>query len=635
MDTASYKSAQTILAPLAAAFVALVCFSILGLSFYREWSARAAVLAAAEVQLANLSRSMMQHAEDSVDLLDTGIVGIVSRLETDGTDPPTLAKLRKVMEARKADLDRIFNIVILDETGNFVATSGSPGPNLADREFFRHHQQSASRELFVGPPIQSKMSSEWLVTISRRFNQPDGRFGGVVFAAIGTGYFANYYRQFNVGDLGVIALMTSGGFMVTRSNDDGSYAGRDVSQTLLFKDPALQASSGVFYFRSPLDEMSRLGAYRRSDRFPLVVLASVQQDEALAPWRSAAAARVLFVLGLVAVIAVLGLYLVRQLSRGQRLALELAASEANFRILAEGSSDIVGRLSCDIKVEYVSPSTARIIGWTPEQLIGTDALAGINPEDLPAAQECIAAVKQGEVDEARLSYRLRHRNKSEVWVETALRATRTASGEVDGFIVVSRDITKQKDLEGKLETLAAIDGLTGLANRRRFDECLQEEWRRACRERTCLALLMIDVDHFKAYNDTFGHQAGDACLRAVARILAAETQRSTDLAARYGGEEFAILLPDTDAAACARMGERIRHALAQAAIPHPRALPFTQVTVSLGGATCWPAIERSAVPASLIEAADRVLYAAKHGGRDRLVMAKQSVQPFPAVSAAR
>jgi len=187
-------------------------------------------------------------------------------------------------------------------------------------------------------------------------------------------------------------------------------------------------------------------------------------------------------------------------------------------------------------------------------------------------------------------------------------------------------MTQQKDIEDRLAILAIEDGLTGLANRRRFDEQLEEEWARAYRERTCLALLMIDIDHFKAYNDAYGHPAGDACLRVVTRIMAAEARRATDVTARYGGEEFAMLLPNTDAAGCARIGERIRRAILEAGIPHAVNLPSGLVTASLGGAICQPAGERSATSASLVEAADRALYAAKDGGRNRLVMAAQAVR---------
>jgi diguanylate cyclase (GGDEF)-like protein/PAS domain S-box-containing protein len=364
-------------------------------------------------------------------------------------------------------------------------------------------------------------------------------------------------------------------------------------------------------------------------------LATEQQDEVLAPWRSAAIARMTFVFALISLIAIIGFFLVRQLHLVQGLISALAAKEANFRLLAEGSSDMVTRIGLDERISYISPSCASVVGWRPDQLTGTPSLAGVNALDLPRVEKTVAALKRGDAEEARISYRTRHREKSEIWVETTLRVARKVSGEIDGVVAISRDITEQKDLEERLEILAIEDGLTGLANRRRFDERLQEEWARALRDNKPLSLLMIDVDNFKTFNDEYGHPAGDQCLRSVARVLAEEAKRTTDLAARYGGEEFALLLPNTDAAGCARIGERIRRELRNAAMPHKPNLPSGLVTASLGGAVGWPGTERSAEHAALVEAADRALYAAKQGGRDRLVMAGQVVALPPLLSAAR
>jgi diguanylate cyclase (GGDEF)-like protein/PAS domain S-box-containing protein len=274
-------------------------------------------------------------------------------------------------------------------------------------------------------------------------------------------------------------------------------------------------------------------------------------------------------------------------------------------------------------MRYVSPSSARIVGWRAKQLIGTPALAGVDPSDLPQVKAVVDALRRGDKEEARITYRNAHRDKTEVWLESSMRVTRKVNGEIDGVVAISRDITEQKNLENRLETLAIEDSLTGLANRRRFDERLAEEWGRAYRNRSSIALLMIDVDRFKAYNDEYGHPAGDACLRAVARIIAGEVNRTVDLAARYGGEEFAVLLPNTDAAGCARIGERIRQAIHAAGLVHAAGGPTGWVTVSVGGAACRPILERSAGLGALVEAADRALYAAKEAGRNRLMMSRQ------------
>jgi len=194
-----------------------------------------------------------------------------------------------------------------------------------------------------------------------------------------------------------------------------------------------------------------------------------------------------------------------------------------------------------------------------------------------------------------------------------------------------RDMTEQKDLQDKLASLATTDGLTGLANRRAFDERLAEEWTRARRDGTQISLLLIDVDQFKKFNDHYGHQAGDGCLRALGRILSAQARRPADLAARYGGEEFAVLLPNTGPDGCAEVGEGIREALHDLAMLHAQNPPSRLVTASIGAATSLPS--QTALDCNtLVAGADRALYAAKDSGRDRMVMSGQVV-PWPAKSA--
>jgi diguanylate cyclase (GGDEF)-like protein len=157
------------------------------------------------------------------------------------------------------------------------------------------------------------------------------------------------------------------------------------------------------------------------------------------------------------------------------------------------------------------------------------------------------------------------------------------------------------------------DGLTGIANRRHFDVAIDKELRRAKRYGNALSLLMIDIDHFKPYNDHYGHQQGDQCLIQAAGALAGMLQRSTDLLARYGGEEFAIILPDTDAAAAYMLAETMRTRVIALNLPHEKS-PDRLLTVSVGIATMHPQ-DQYDVP-GLINAADRALYAAKHAGRN-------------------
>ncbi len=181
---------------------------------------------------------------------------------------------------------------------------------------------------------------------------------------------------------------------------------------------------------------------------------------------------------------------------------------------------------------------------------------------------------------------------------------------------------KQDELElanRQLQALADLDGLTGIANRRRFDEHLMSEWGRALRSGYPLSVLLIDLDHFKKYNDTYGHQAGDDCLIVVGAVLHAHAQRPGDLAARYGGEEFALILPDTDRNAAEEIGWRIVRDMAAYRIPHQSSPVADVVTCSVGVATVVPTPIVSA--RELVAATDQALYSAKGNGRNRVEVA--------------
>jgi diguanylate cyclase (GGDEF)-like protein len=178
----------------------------------------------------------------------------------------------------------------------------------------------------------------------------------------------------------------------------------------------------------------------------------------------------------------------------------------------------------------------------------------------------------------------------------------------------------------RLERLSATDGLTGVANRRNFDETIDLEWRRAHRAAVPLSLVMVDLDCFKDYNDAQGHQAGDEALRAVARTLRETLTRAGDAVARYGGEEFSVLLPGAGAEHAARIAERLREAIEGLAIPHAASRVSLVVTASMGVATAFPGDGSAA--AQLVEEADRALYLAKHLGRNRVAMGRR-LTPAP------
>lgn len=213
-----------------------------------------------------------------------------------------------------------------------------------------------------------------------------------------------------------------------------------------------------------------------------------------------------------------------------------------------------------------------------------------------------------------------------------LLATAVFLALVGGFIfepMVRRILRKRRVLVRVNETLSRLsaqDALTSVGNRRAFEERIGEEWLRAFRNGTHLSLLMIDIDHFKAYNDRYGHPAGDECLKLLTRDFQARLRRPADFLARYGGEEFAILLPETDLPGAIAVAEDLRRRTLSLALPHESSPVMEVVSVSIGVATMVPTA-REPGPRNLIDASDQALYAAKSGGRNRVSVAAGTGAP--------
>jgi diguanylate cyclase (GGDEF)-like protein len=263
-------------------------------------------------------------------------------------------------------------------------------------------------------------------------------------------------------------------------------------------------------------------------------------------------------------------------------------------------------------------------------MIGGTSGSLAHPEDAERLAKALRSLRDGRADRQSVVVRRRHADGRWIWIEAQYRAVKDSSdGAVTHIVGSVRDISARKEIEDqlakvnlRLEELAREDGLTGLANRRTFDDALSQEYRRALRDNRRLGLLMIDVDAFKAFNDRYGHLAGDECLRRISKTLTNTISRPGDLVARYGGEEFAVLLPDTEEFGAAMIGERIRRAVLTLAIAH-RDSRCGFVSISVGVAS----VGRDAFgdgPEFLVRRADQALYSAKEGGRNVIVCASDA-----------
>lgn len=290
-------------------------------------------------------------------------------------------------------------------------------------------------------------------------------------------------------------------------------------------------------------------------------------------------------------------------------------------------------LDAECRVLIWNRACERLTGVKASEVIGTrDHWRGFYDTPRPCLADLIAQGRTEEMDALYADHDhagedaiTAHGRRAENWCVMPQVGTRLylaidagpiydESGKLIAVVETLRDMTVQKEAQTELQRLATRDGLTGVANRRCFDDTLLAEWLRGTRDVKPLSLILVDVDHFKRYNDTFGHQGGDACLKKIAGAMVTSCLRSADLVARYGGEEFAAILPSTTISGALRVAERIRADIAALEMPHPGNEGVGHVSISLGVATIVP--DRTLEMHELVEAADRALYAAKHAGRN-------------------
>lgn len=300
------------------------------------------------------------------------------------------------------------------------------------------------------------------------------------------------------------------------------------------------------------------------------------------------------------------------------------------QLVTENSRDVIILADLEGHRSYVSGVVDTVAGWTPKELVRYNSGELVHPEDRARVLACIARLKAGGQGDL-VEYRIRHREGSYVWVESSLKLVQDPlTGKPTGVLTLARDISQRKQAEQELraayaaiEALAATDPLTRLANRRRFDQCMTAEWRRGLREQQPLSLLLMDVDFFKSYNDTYGHLRGDSCLKQIAEAARDVVTRPGDLVARFGGEEFAIILPNTRSEGAKVIAQALCEEIRRRELPHS-ASATGHVTVSVGCATVVPAQNRHAL--QLIQRADEALYAAKRGGRNQVAVAEKMVE---------
>lgn len=306
-------------------------------------------------------------------------------------------------------------------------------------------------------------------------------------------------------------------------------------------------------------------------------------------------------------------------------------SQAIYHLLLDNSPEMIILAPFDGSPRYVSPAVKEITGFAVEEYLAFLGMDLIHADDRPRAREMLEEVKKGRLSQI-FRYRARRKDGGFRWVQASVQGyVDSVSGKTAGYVATVRDISEQMVGEERLASehielakAAYQDELTGIANRRTFNQTIEREAALYTRGEQELSLLMVDVDYFKRYNDRYGHLRGDECLRTVAGVLRSSLRRAADLAARFGGEEFVLLLPKTDVPGAENVARNILQAVAGLALPHEGS-EHGIVTVSIG-VVSWPP-NLAFDPDFLTEQADKALYEAKNSGRNtyRVIDPRQSL----------
>ncbi|MBW6424317.1 diguanylate cyclase [Rhizobium sp. XQZ8] len=617
MDATTYASRSRAATLNLTMFIVSVV-GLLSVVLWDEYAGWVSTVAHIEHELLQDSRAIAQHVDDTLQVAELALSDLTTELHDEVGSTALHDKLVNVMKGQVASARRIDSLSFIGPDGRLVATSVSGAPkevSFTDRAYFKYHESNSSSVPYIGPPVVDRLRGGWIITISRRYENHDGSFGGIVIATVSLRYFADFFRNFDVGDDGAFLLVRSDGMVLTRLPLQEDLLGKDISSHDLFQLYLRQGSTGVYHYRSPVDTVERISAFVKSPTSGIVVQTAASRAETLSDWINSAQIRWPTFLAMLVLASVAGWRWSIQAKLRRKSQRDLRRREEELRLIAENSADLIQRLSLGGTREYVSPASLALYGIAPEDLKGKNMLEGLDEDSASSVRWALERMASG-VRSEKITARRRLPDGRTIWVETTFSRCEPHPEAPASIVAVTRDITREKEERDRLDTLARTDALTGLANRRALDERLAE-FASTTSLAAPVSFLLIDADNFKKFNDTYGHEAGDACLKAMAQALQGAACRQGDLAARYGGEELALLLPGADADGAALVAENVRRAVENLNIDHIGNALHGSVTVSIGVSTAVAGSNGASVSSVLMEA-DQALYMAKNAGRNRV-----------------
>ncbi len=518
-------------------------------------------------------------------------------------------------------------INILDARGILIASNRTDliGTDLGFRDYFKQVQaQPDFSTLYVSPPFET-LSGVYAINLSRAIIGPKGEFAGIVTATLDPDYFRSLMDSVLYTPDMWDAIAHGDGTLFIMQPEREPLRGMSLAQPDSFfmqhRESGEKATvlSGKVYSTGEMRIMAQHTvnpAALKMDQ-PLVVAVSRDLDALYQPWRQ----QVEFQITLLVVIAglsVFGMYAYQRHRHRLERQVAMAREQADlFSIALDHLPTYIYMKDHHHRYVYANKPTLELFGCTAEDLAGSPDSRFFPPEAVARLHEIDSRVLERGEDTAEEVVVPGEGGQMRVYWE--IKTPVYEDGDrtrIWGLCGISTDITERKALENKFERQAHLDYLTGLNNRRHFMELGESELARAQRYQTALSIFMLDIDHFKRFNDHYGHKAGDLVLQKLAEVMQG-TLRTVDIVGRIGGEEFAVLLPETGLAQATEVAERLREHVAQAALVFD-AGQSQHFTVSIGVTTV---LEKETNLDILLSEADRALYEAKEAGRNRVVAA--------------
>ena len=295
-----------------AGFVALACAAVIGLESSRIVTQRADVIADARLDTANLTSSLIQHAELTFQTADAILISIVERLEHETPNAAERPRLKALFAREVSHSPQFISFAVIDSDGAMiVSTFGETrAGQFSDREYFAYHRANNNDELHIGAPIRGRRAEGWIIPVSRRFNKPDGTFGGVAVATINPRYFQDAYDRLELGQNSAVILVSTSGTLLVRRPFVEANVGRDMTNSVIFAQ-LKQAPKGSLEIKASIDGVLRFNSYERGHTYPIFVAVAQNMDELLAPWRASTERRLIEVAVLSAFILVMGAFVWR------------------------------------------------------------------------------------------------------------------------------------------------------------------------------------------------------------------------------------------------------------------------------------------------------------------------------------